>query len=368
MNKGTADNKQSKGRSLIPIDRVVDSVLSTNYGLMDPQGVGEKAVYRDVIFRVFSVVMTVIALLLAACYYVVEEPRMGQFNLVLGLVFLVHSVLLLITARRLLHPIIMVILSVSIYLAAFIDGQHYIVYGALPIIVLFYLILQPRMALFFSALWVPIISAIGATVLDFRHTIAFVICLVLFAVYLQFSASLLIRLGLGLKKLAVKDPLTNAYNRRSMMDSLEYAVAMHERYATPSAVVMIDLDHFKEVNDEYGHQAGDRALNNLVATLSRRLRKTDRLCRYGGEEFVAILNGIDLPQAVELAESFCAQVRDTELIPQSPLTISCGVALIQSGENAAEWLQRCDTALYSAKASGRDRVAVDSLAPVETTV
>jgi diguanylate cyclase (GGDEF)-like protein len=121
---------------------------------------------------------------------------------------------------------------------------------------------------------------------------------------------------------------------------------------------MIDVDRFKSINDTFGHQEGDVVLVNLSRVLGKRLRCTDRFYRYGGEEFVAFLTATTRAGTAFVATSLCQQIRTAALSTKTAVTISCGVAEVQPGEAALDWLARCDTALYKAKSSGRDRVEI----------
>jgi len=161
-----------------------------------------------------------------------------------------------------------------------------------------------------------------------------------------------------LERLAERDPLTNAYNRRRMMQDLDEAVSMQGRYQWPASVIIIDVDKFKTINDTFGHQEGDVVLKNLAIKASSRLRTTDRFYRYWGEEFVAFLTSTDVKQAALVATSLCEMIRNTALSNKTPVTISCGVAEVIKGDTVNDWIERGDAALYRAKNGGRDRIEV----------
>ena len=119
------------------------------------------------------------------------------------------------------------------------------------------------------------------------------------------------------------------------------------------SVVVVDIDHFKRLNDTEGHAAGDMALQQIAYLIDGAVRDGDAAYRFGGEEFVILLPGTDLPGAMKLAERVRASVAE-----RSALTVSCGVATRLPGESSTALLARADVALYAAKASGRDRVEV----------
>lgn len=161
-----------------------------------------------------------------------------------------------------------------------------------------------------------------------------------------------------LMALASKDALTGAGNRWALQRKLSDIIAAHARNSLPASILLIDLDHFKQINDAHGHAMGDQILINLTEIINLRIRVTDGLYRIGGEEFVVVVEGQDLQKANHLAEQLRTLVEANELAPNSPVTISLGVAELGHGESAADWLRRADEALYRAKRAGRNLTSV----------
>lgn len=156
--------------------------------------------------------------------------------------------------------------------------------------------------------------------------------------------------------LANLDPLTRVFNRRKLEESISDEVARSGRYATPLAAMMLDIDHFKAINDTHGHDAGDAVLVELASRLGKILRHVDRLARFGGEEFVVVAPGIGLASALDLAERLRRTVAEQAFAAAGRVTISIGVATLYPGEPADALLKRADEALYRAKDGGRNRV------------
>ncbi len=158
------------------------------------------------------------------------------------------------------------------------------------------------------------------------------------------------------------DALTMVANRRHFLELLERELARSRRYATPVSCVMIDLDHFKEVNDRHGHMVGDQVLVAVAEALRRSIRDSDVVARYGGEEFVLLLPSTDVTGAQELAERCRAVVAATQVAGRHGLlsvTASMGVASLAGGSgDLDQLLSAADDALYRAKSDGRDRVVV----------
>jgi diguanylate cyclase (GGDEF)-like protein len=167
------------------------------------------------------------------------------------------------------------------------------------------------------------------------------------------------QIGVELTQLAITDPLTRIMNRRGITVSLLDAMAQAERYDTPLSVAMGDVDHFKRVNDKYGHEAGDKVLTQIASALSEALRMPDKVGRYGGEEFLVIFPHTSLTQARKIAERMRNEVQKSEIDlgpAQIKATLSLGVTQFQKGEDLEQLLSRADAALYKAKSDGRNLV------------
>ena len=168
------------------------------------------------------------------------------------------------------------------------------------------------------------------------------------------------RLVLELRHRSRHDGLTGLLNRRAMEEALHAQVQRSRRTGETFTVLMLDLDHFKSINDRFGHAAGDRALRHAAALLKAGVREVDHLARFGGEEFLALLPGASLAAAQPLAERLRGCLDAEPLVVDStsvPLSVSIGVAQwADASEDASRLLVRADAALYQAKLQGRNRV------------
>jgi diguanylate cyclase (GGDEF)-like protein/PAS domain S-box-containing protein len=165
-----------------------------------------------------------------------------------------------------------------------------------------------------------------------------------------------------LREQAIRDALTNVFNRRYLEETLERELARAARELYPLCIIMMDLDYFKEVNDTYGHEAGDVVLKTLAETVTRQSRHGDFVCRYGGEEFVLVMPNIGIETAKTRAREL-HQIIDSLNIPYSSFnlttTISMGIAWFpEHGATKEELLRAADRAMYMAKNTGRNRVIV----------
>lgn len=162
-----------------------------------------------------------------------------------------------------------------------------------------------------------------------------------------------------LETMATTDLLTGVSNRSVFEYSLGQAFSRRQRGASAFSVLLIDLDRFKQVNDIYGHLKGDEALRKTVGLIKQRIRSSDELCRWGGEEFEVLMQDCTHQQSLELAEKLRRWVEEGVVIQfpdGSPLTISIGVASIEDDDTVDALLSRVDAALYKAKNAGRNRV------------
>jgi len=162
---------------------------------------------------------------------------------------------------------------------------------------------------------------------------------------------------------AVIDGLTGLYNRRRLMEQLDLELQHSQRYGTPLTLVMLDLDHFKQVNDTHGHTVGDAVLQGFAQLLSSATRTDDMAARLGGEEFVLLCRNLNSLVGAGIADRLCQLVARSALAPTRPelrITVSAGVASVPDPriQTADQLLEAADRALYAAKASGRNQVCI----------
>ena len=159
--------------------------------------------------------------------------------------------------------------------------------------------------------------------------------------------------------LSITDPLTKIYNRLKFTEELEREIRAVKRYRYPLALIMLDIDHFKNINDTYGHDMGDAALIKVVDIVRRSIRTTDIFARWGGEEFMLLLPHTGLKSAGYVADKLRKIIEGTNIPGIKKMTCSFGVAAYDQNEHMDSFVKRVDNALYRAKNSGRNRVELD---------
>jgi diguanylate cyclase (GGDEF)-like protein len=167
----------------------------------------------------------------------------------------------------------------------------------------------------------------------------------------------------ALEEMAIRDGLTGLYNHKYFYTSLEKEIARDDRYDNSVALLLIDIDHFKIVNDRYGHRAGDTILRSLSQRLKKRARTTDCVCRYGGEEIAVILLETNISEAQAIAEELRLLIEKEPFLIEDgrhvPITVSIGVSVYsEESKDVSTMVSNADTALYKAKENGRNRVNV----------
>ena len=281
-------------------------------------------------------------------------------GLVLLLVFASNIWLLSMGRDAFLSPALVLLLTIAMVVLSVVYGQTYSLYWLYPLLVALPVLLRTRWAV-----WLGIVCGVVVTPLvfyQFEPETATIICLSMVHTWLV-SAWLMYAVNVQssrLKDMALTDALTGAFNRRYFESLAEQALEIWQRYQRPASLLVLDIDHFKQINDSYGHATGDEALKGLVALISQRIRGVDTLCRYGGEEFVVLLAETGAIQAARVAEEIRAKVQAAALAPGPGLTISIGVADLTQASSVEAWVQSADVALYRAKQAGRNRVEIDN--------
>lgn len=225
-----------------------------------------------------------------------------------------------------------------------------------PAIISLYILLPERKALVINALLLIVAVSQAWNVLEHPVAARVAVTLLSVSVFSIVFIRVIAEQQRRLEQLVVSDPLTGLYNRTLLRTTLEEAILQNNRTGVPMTLLALDLDHFKSINDTLGHDAGDAVLRGVSKLLRRRLRRTDKVFRLGGEEFLALLYGTDAKNSLQVAEDLRIAIASLPLLSDRAVTVSIGVATLLPRENWTEWMKRSDKNLYRAKAGGRNRV------------
>ncbi len=302
------------------------------------------------------------ALLLVAPFSIINIVQgryfLGGLSLAVIILFVIHSWAFARRRRPLPWVGFLGLGPAAIVCLAFAVAERGII-GVLwcyPSILACYLILPEKQAWVVSGVLVVVISVVVWQVMDPNLAWRVGVTLLTVSIFSGLSLHLIARQQERLQQYAVTDPLTGLFNRLLLEASLEQAINYHKRTRNPMTLLAIDLDNFKHINDDLGHAAGDRVLRQLAELLQSRVRRSDRLFRWGGEEFLALLYGTDTEAGLTVADELRQAIASAAFLPERRITASLGLATLSDGEDWTGWLKRCDEKLYEAKGSGRNRV------------
>lgn len=258
---------------------------------------------------------------------------------------------------RLVSIALSVVCIGGVLATVYLSGPQQVFWAYPALMAVFYLV-RPREGVIFALV---LIAALTPRLLPEENSFQTTTMLITIVVMTSFAYAFSVvtnRQRRLLIRLATKDPLTGAGNRRALENKMSEVIAGHNRNQAPSSLIIIDLDHFKAVNDAHGHAMGDQILKSITQIVNLRIRVTDSVYRIGGEEFVVVLEGQNIEGAAHLAEQLRTLVEVNELVPDHSVTISLGVAELRYKETGSDWLHRADEALYQAKRAGRNTTSV----------
>lgn len=201
----------------------------------------------------------------------------------------------------------------------------------------------------------------GSVFIDLQHLVVFACTSLVCSMFAYMFAWRTTRQRRSLQQLADMDPLTGIGNRRTLMKEMDIALAGFARHGTQCGLLLLDLDHFKRVNDSHGHAEGDRVLIALANLVWQSSRRTDRLFRFGGEEFVLLLPNVDQTGLATAADNIVFSVAQNLRSGGEPVTVSIGGSMLEPGDDSSSWMHRADLCLYQAKGAGRNRSIIHDL-------
>lgn len=238
------------------------------------------------------------------------------------------------------------------------------VFWAYPGLFIIYFVVDRRLAFLYSVTLIGVTTGLVFESAGIEVAVRVGATLVLTMLMINVVINVIGELQSALLVQTITDPLTGAFNRRHFDLQLQSVTQAAAGAPSGHALLAIDIDHFKRINDCHGHDVGDRVLQQVVTIVQGRKRAGDQLFRTGGEEFMLLLPGISQAAALHVAEELRQRVAQAELLPGEAVTVSIGVSMQRSGETGSRWIKRSDEALYRAKNEGRDRVALADDGPL----
>lgn len=227
-----------------------------------------------------------------------------------------------------------------------------------PVFVTTFFLTQSRIAVLLNAVTVAVLSIEGSAFTSSETLASFIATAIVVSACAFIFAQRNELQRREMARLARRDALTGVRNRRSMNEALSLAAATADRTGSRYAMAVLDLDHFKRINDTYGHATGDRILVELTKLIESSTRQSDQLFRFGGEEFVILMPGVNREGLRAVVSSLLETLRTRLESPDGAVTASFGAAVLEPGEDWESWLKRADDALYRAKEDGRNCIVL----------
>lgn len=320
---------------------------------------------RERIMYLLAYVVAIFLTPFAANNFIQNRPILGVAILIIIGTFVANGAAIRLKKRPPI-PFVVLLLPVTVGLIYSLATQG--LYGALwcyPAVLFCFFVLSTRAAIAAGVCMLAFATPMVYVVVNQGTAFRFAVSLSLTVVVVSIITSVVADLQRELFNQAATDPLTGALNRRQMETLLGDAVERRSRSAAPASVLLMDIDHFKVVNDSFGHHVGDEVLKNLVALLKRHVRKLDRVFRTGGEEFLILLADTKAAAVVTHAERLRVLISEAPLTDKCKVTVSIGVAECAPNQKVESWIKSADDALYFAKQEGRNRVVCGETPPAD---
>ncbi len=314
------------------------------------------AAFRDRIALHLSAFSAVLLLPFTINHFAAGRLSLGAVILIAQAVLLVNG-LALRRQRRVPVPFWIMVLAFdcAVVAAVLVQGVA-AAFWAYPAVFIGYFLLPKRMAHLFGLSLLIAVPTAAFWVAGGPAAVRALASLGLTLGMINVVLGVIGELQMALLRQAHTDPLTGAWNRRYFDEQLAQVAPPDIAGRVPNALLALDIDHFKAVNDRHGHGVGDAVLQALVALVAQRKRQGDLLFRVGGEEFLLLLPRTTLADARQVAEDLRQRFETSELVPGVRVTVSIGLSLQPMASGAQQWLAAADAALYAAKREGRNRV------------
>ena len=338
----------------------------TAKNLIDPRESGQELAFdylkgfRDRAWMVLGFSIVPFLLPFSINNFFQERPVLGLLTYFLMLVLTINSITLYRSKQQVIpywtfYTMILFLLLYAIYVIGVKS-----LFWSYPIMFIMAFITERKTARVMTMICLCTLIPFSFIFISFDLASRFTATIIMISFFSDFLVSHLNKLQSKLTEYAIRDPLTNALNRRQLFTYLNEAIEETKRGFGPACLLLLDIDHFKNINDTLGHELGDAVIKRMADILQQRKRKIDYVFRIGGEEFLILLRNTPLKNGITTADNLRKYVEDYKLLNDRNVTISLGVAEYQEDETADEWQARADSHLYEAKRNGRNCVSPDT--------
>ncbi len=321
----------------------------------------DKIIGNEKVLIYIGLFAIIILLPLTVASYVREHYILAAFRLFL-LSIVVFNVVSFMKYRRFPVKIfhVIIISGITIFLTNYYMGAGRISF-VFPLIVFSYFSMDRRVANKFTLVFSFFMCLHAIWTQNYFLTIGLTLSIAFLVFYLNCLVLHIVELKQKLIDAGNRDPLTQSYNRRYLDQVVEELEHRDDPLRPTASLLMIDADHFKSINDQFGHDIGDRVLKQIADTIRHYSRADDFLFRYGGEEFVLLAKDLSSQDAMLLAERIRFHIGELTLPDGSNISVSIGIASYNQNEIIQDALKRADTQLYAAKSAGRNHVCMDAM-------
>jgi len=319
--------------------------------------------YREHMAHRIYAVIGVMTLLFTLLLLLQGQILLGLYVGFIAALSLTNAIYFHLHQRFLINPIVVSIFYVVANVGGLATMGVKVVFWAYPTILALYWIHNRKVAQQIVPLFYVAVCTASYLWLPTELTLRISASLMMLGFFFHIASGFFEQQFQDVMRLTITDHLTGAYNRRFMDSKIDELIERRNRFGASASLISLDVDHFKTINDHFGHSSGDKVLVEIVKLLQARVRVLDKICRSGGEEFVILLTDTEEQDAYRLAEAIRRAISESNFLNQSKVTISCGVAALTIGDSRDTWLKRADKALYQAKQSGRNRVVLESRDP-----
>lgn len=315
------------------------------------------AEYRDTISYFFGIVAFILIIPIAISNLVDREYVLGIAMVTAMSLIALNSLTIRFWRKPLIPVQIFLTALLGVIALSFYRRGVYGLFWTFPTVLFISFVVSHKNARLYTGIFVGYCSILTFYFVDFQIALRAFVGLVITVFFTHIFLNIIYHLRNRLVRQSISDPLTGALNRRQLNQVLGDLIERKHRSGERSTILSMDIDHFKSVNDSFGHDVGDTVIIDFVRVVKSRTRKLDQFFRVGGEEFLLVLPLAGIDAGMKIADELRIKVDQELKIGERNITVSIGVSELETGENINSWLKRADRALYAAKDGGRNRVA-----------